>query len=85
MKTPFRILLTFIVMLLPMLLPHPAFAAGTAPTVPGIPGINIGVSTADNPQSTATSLQIIAMLTVLSLAPSILILMTCFTRIVIVL
>ncbi|MGZ4032706.1 MAG: flagellar type III secretion system pore protein FliP, partial [Tumebacillaceae bacterium] len=85
MNKQFRYLLLFIVMLLPLLLPHPAYAANTAPVVPGIPGVNIGVSTSDTPQSTATSLQIIAMLTVLSLAPSILILMTCFTRIVIVL
>lgn len=85
MKTSFRILLTFIVLLIPLLMPHATFAAGTTSTVQGIPGINIGVSTSDTPQSTATSLQIIAMLTVLSLAPSILILMTCFTRIVIVL
>ncbi len=50
-----------------------------------IPGIDIGVSTSDNPEAVSTSIQIIMMLTVLSLAPSILILMTCFTRIVIVL
>ncbi|ASS77208.1 flagellar biosynthetic protein FliP [Tumebacillus algifaecis] len=50
-----------------------------------IPGIDIGISTADDPQSVSTSMQIIMLLTVLSLAPSILILMTCFTRIVIVL
>jgi flagellar biosynthetic protein FliP len=50
-----------------------------------IPGLKIDVGTADDPQSVSTSLQIITLLTVLSLAPSILILMTCFTRIVIVL
>jgi flagellar biosynthetic protein FliP len=50
-----------------------------------VPGVNIGVSTSNNPQEVATSLQIITLLTVLTLAPSILILMTCFTRIVIVL
>ncbi|ARU62468.1 flagellar biosynthetic protein FliP [Tumebacillus avium] len=65
------------------------FALGTEPAHAQqsivIPGIDIGVSTADDPESVSTSLQIIMMLTVLSLAPSILILMTCFTRIVIVL
>lgn len=51
----------------------------------GIPGINVDVQTSDTPQSVATSLQIILLLTVLSLAPAILILMTCFTRIIVVL
>ncbi|GAX90537.1 flagellar type III secretion system pore protein FliP [Effusibacillus lacus] len=51
----------------------------------GIPGINLSVNTTDDPQSVATSLQIILLLTVLSLAPAILILMTCFTRIIVVL
>ncbi|TCP58833.1 flagellar biosynthetic protein FliP [Tumebacillus sp. BK434] len=66
-----------------------SFALGTEPAHAQqsivIPGIDIGVSTADDPESVSTSIQIIMMLTVLSLAPSILILMTCFTRIVIVL
>ncbi|WP_209122373.1 flagellar type III secretion system pore protein FliP [Alkalihalobacillus sp. BA299] len=39
----------------------------------------------DEPENLATTIQILLLLTVLSLAPSILILMTCFTRIVIVL
>lgn len=50
-----------------------------------IPGVNVDIGTADDPESVSTSLQIITLLTVLSLAPSILILMTSFTRIVIVL
>lgn len=56
-----------------------AHAEGT-----GIPGINLGVQTSDNPKDVATSLQIIVLLTVLSLAPAILVLMTCFTRIIVV-
>ncbi|MFC4768798.1 flagellar type III secretion system pore protein FliP [Effusibacillus consociatus] len=51
----------------------------------GIPGINLDFTTSDDPQSIAASLQIILLLTVLSLAPAILILMTCFTRIIVVL
>ncbi|MCD7033768.1 flagellar type III secretion system pore protein FliP [Metabacillus sp. GX 13764] len=39
----------------------------------------------NSPQNISTSVQLLLVLTVLSLAPSILILMTCFTRIVIVL
>jgi flagellar biosynthetic protein FliP len=58
----------------------PAHAEGVV-----IPGINIGVSTSDDPEAVSSSLQIILLLTVLTLAPSILVLMTCFTRIVIVL
>lgn len=50
-----------------------------------IPSINIGVGNANNPKEMATSLQILLLLTVLSLAPSILIMMTSFTRVVIVL
>lgn len=55
-----------------------------APTIP-VPNINIGVGNASNPKEMVTSLQIIFLLTVLSLAPSILIMMTSFTRIVVVL
>ncbi|HTW82566.1 MAG TPA: flagellar type III secretion system pore protein FliP [Candidatus Sulfotelmatobacter sp.] len=64
----------------------PAFAqsAPTAPTVP-IPRINLGVSPATKPSDVALSLQILLLLTVLTLAPTILILMTSFTRIVVVL
>lgn len=49
------------------------------------PAIKFGVEQAKTPQDVAMSLQIILVLTVLSLAPAILILMTSFTRIVIVL
>ena len=50
-----------------------------------IPRITIGVDEATTPAHVANSLQILFLLTVLSIAPSILILMTCFTRITIVL
>lgn len=50
-----------------------------------IPRLNIGVDAARNPQEVSTSLQIIALLTIMTLAPSILLMMTAFTRIVIVL
>ncbi len=49
------------------------------------PALKFGVEQAKTPQDVALSLQIILVLTVLSLAPAILILMTSFTRIVIVL
>jgi flagellar biosynthetic protein FliP len=49
-----------------------------------MPSISIGVEGAESPDEVALALQIIALLTVLSLAPAILILMTSFTRLVIV-
>lgn len=50
-----------------------------------IPTLNIGVGEADTPREVIGSLQILALLTVLSLAPAILIMMTAFTRIIVVL
>lgn len=58
--------------------------AGAAPLVP-VPNINIGVEAASSPKDVALSLQILLTLTVLTLAPSILIMMTSFTRIIVVL
>lgn len=49
-----------------------------------IPSIQIGIDKAESPDDVAVALEIIALLTILSLAPAILILMTSFTRIVIV-
>ncbi len=51
----------------------------------GIPRITVGVGQTTAPKDVATSMQILLLLTVLSIAPSILIMMTCFTRISIVL
>jgi len=66
----------------------PAFAqtvpGPSNPTVP-LPQINIGVTPATKPQQVAMSLQILLLLTILTLAPTILVLMTSFTRIVVVL
>ncbi len=50
-----------------------------------LPGINLQVGRANTPQEVATSLQILVILTVLTLAPAILIMTTSFTRIIIVL
>ncbi len=58
--------------------------ASAAPLVP-IPNINIGVGAATEPKDVALSLQILLTMTVLTLAPSILIMMTSFTRIIVVL
>ena len=50
-----------------------------------LPGINIGVGTSDSPEDVAVTIQIILLITLLSLAPALLILLTSFTRIIIVL
>jgi len=49
-----------------------------------LPKFNFGFDKSDGVEDVAVTLQLIAMLTVLTLAPSILIMMTCFTRIIIV-
>ncbi len=51
----------------------------------GVPGVNVNLSPSGQPADVAVVLQILFLLTVLSLAPAILMLTTCFTRIVIVL
>lgn len=71
-------LISFFAILLPV---STTFAA---PFIP-IPNISVGVEAANNPKDVALSLQILLTLTVLSLAPSILIMMTSFTRIIVVL
>ena len=62
-----------------------ALSAGDAPAAPVLPRITIGASQANSPQDVAVTLQILFLLTILTLAPAILLLMTPFTRIVIVL
>ncbi|MBI3090195.1 MAG: flagellar type III secretion system pore protein FliP [Candidatus Tectomicrobia bacterium] len=50
-----------------------------------LPSLQVGVGQANNPEQVALSLQILLLLTILSLAPAILIMMTSFARIVVVL
>lgn len=50
-----------------------------------LPNINIGIGQTDDPSEVTSSLQMIFLLTILSLAPSILVMMTAFTRIMIAL
>lgn len=49
-----------------------------------IPGISFDISADDSPDGVAVSLKILALLTVLTLIPSILIMMTSFTRLIII-
>ncbi len=58
--------------------------ANDAMAAPLIPNVNVSVGTADNPQEVATSLQLLAVLTIVSLAPGILMMTTSFVRIVVV-
>jgi len=61
------------------------FAAGSAIAADfAFPSLRIGVESGDNPADMSVLLQILFMLTVLSLAPAILIMMTPFTRLVVV-
>ncbi|OGO78427.1 MAG: flagellar biosynthetic protein FliP [Clostridiales bacterium GWB2_37_7] len=50
-----------------------------------IPKIGLDIDTADNPEDVALSIQILFLLTILSLAPALLIMLTSFTRVIIVL
>jgi flagellar biosynthetic protein FliP len=70
-------LVLFVLVMLPC-------AATAAPLIP-VPNVSVGVEAANNPKDVALSLQILFTLTILSLAPSILVMMTSFTRIVVVL
>lgn len=78
-----RIIALFIIVILVGLLSGTS-SAYAAPEIP-IPNINIDVKPAQTPQETALSLQILLLLTILSLAPAILIMLTSFTRIIVVL
>ena len=63
-----------------LLLTLPAFAGAV-----GLPTITFGVEEAESPQQVSSALQVLFVLTILSVAPAILLMTTCFTRIVIVL
>jgi len=60
-------------------------AAQQAPAPIPVPRIDLGIGQATKPQDVALSLQILLLLTVLSLAPTLLVLLTSFTRIIVVL
>ncbi|MCL2683775.1 MAG: flagellar type III secretion system pore protein FliP [Synergistaceae bacterium] len=65
----------------------PAAAATPVPNLPELPlpSINVAVGSATGPQDVVLTLQIVALITVLSMAPAILLMITSFTRILIVL
>ncbi|MFT5726655.1 MAG: flagellar biosynthetic protein FliP [Desulforhopalus sp.] len=51
----------------------------------GLPNITFGIEEVDTPQQVSSALQVLFILTIFSVAPAILLMTTCFTRIVIVL
>ena len=55
-----------------------------AEAAPIIPSVNVEVGTADNPEQVASTLQVIAVLTLATIAPSILLMTTSFVRIVVI-
>ncbi len=59
--------------------------SGAAQAQPFVPGIEVNLVEGDDPEQVATGLQILLLLTVLSLAPALLIMLTSFTRVVVVL
>lgn len=74
-----RLALLFTTLIGTLLVGHIANAQMTMPSV------NLGFKTVNDPKELVTNIKIIIMLTILTLAPSIMILMTSFTRIIIVL
>lgn len=87
MKLMRRSLPIFLSLFLLMLACCPLAQAAPAPATPTlpIPALNLGVGSATGPQDVALSLQIVALITVLSMAPAILLMLTSFTRILVVL
>jgi len=70
--------LTLVIFLTMLLLPAAAQAID-------VPSITLGMEKADSPEKVSTAIQLLLLLTVLSIAPAIILMTTCFTRIVIVL
>ncbi len=83
--TPFRHPLRFVLIATLVLLGVFATAqTAQAPTQFSVPNINLGIPGKPGDDQISSSLQILALLTILSLAPAIMILTTAFTRIVII-
>lgn len=60
------------------------FISDTANAAPLIPSVNVDVGTAETPQDVSSTLQVIAVLTVATIAPAILLMTTSFVRIVVI-
>lgn len=73
----------FFVFLLGFFVANYAFSQA-APTPLPLPKVTIGIDKAQKPEDVSLTLQILLIMTILSLAPALMILMTSFTRIIIV-
>ena len=60
------------------------FFANGAEAAPLIPSVNVDVGTANSPQDVSSTLQVLALLTILTIVPGILIMTTSFVRIVVI-
>lgn len=74
-----KLLVAFFVGFTVLMVGHQALAQVT------LPSVNLGFKTTDNPNEVVNAVKIILVMTVLTLAPAILIMMTSFTRIIVVL
>jgi flagellar biosynthetic protein FliP len=72
----------FIIILFLLILSSTAIAQQQSTTIP-FPKIGIDIGTADNPEDISVTLQILLLMTVLSLAPSLLIMTTSYLRLII--
>jgi len=70
----------FLFVLLTVIVVIPSIAGAVS-----VPTVSFGIQEADSPEQVSTALQVLFLLTILSIAPAILLMTTCFTRIVIVL
>jgi flagellar biosynthetic protein FliP len=70
-----------------LILPRAVFGAVLAPSLPDLPlpALSVAVGAAEGPGDVVVSLQIVALITILSMAPAILLMVTSFTRILVVL
>jgi flagellar biosynthetic protein FliP len=68
-----------LVVLFPLLVVEGLWAQGVT-----LPTVNLGFKSTDNPNEIVNTIKIIAIMTVLTLAPAILIMMTSFTRLIVV-
>jgi flagellar biosynthetic protein FliP len=65
--------------IIPLILLFAGFASAQV-----LPSLNLSLTNADSPQDVATALQVVFLISILALAPSILVMMTSFVRIIIV-
>jgi flagellar biosynthesis protein FliP len=73
------------ILLLFVFLTAALFVATESSHAIGLPNVTFGMEDAKNPKQISTAIEVLLLLTILSIAPAIILMTTCFTRIVIVL